>query len=462
MNKYYIVILISLILSCKNTNQTNFKVQNQFSKTDVLSDLEFLKTSLENTHINLYAYTSKSEFEENYSKVKHEVKKDSFSILEGVKIFQKVVSKANNGHTRIPFPVQSYISFAQNGGTIFPLEVAIENGKVLIRKNWSKNLGIKIGDELTNINNIPINKILKKIYPQISAERLYFKNVQLENLTLPRFYWLVFGEQITFKVKVIQKGEQSTYRLKSIKAIEEYEMKRDDIIKHDKLLKMLSNNTAYIRPGDFGGNLDKYKQFIDSSFIEIKNKKNLIIDLRNHSGGDDEFGDYLVSYIANKPFLWSSKFQLKTSTLLKEHTRQTKDTTQRYWKYILEHKNGEIYDYDFGFYKPQPIAKRYQGKVYVLVNRQSYSQSTVTTAQIQDHGFGTIVGEETGEYPNLYASIFNYKLPKTGISVDISKGKINRVSGIDNNKGVVPNIIIKDHLLDEKDEILERLLKKIE
>lgn len=464
MHKYYIVIILVTIFSCKNRIEINFKAQNQFSQADVLSDLEYLKTSLEDTHINLYAYTNKTEFEDNYNKVKKEVKKDSFSVLAATKIFQKVVSKANNGHTRIPFPVQSYVTYAQSGGTIFPLEVAIENGKVIVRKNWSENSNIKVGDELKSINDLSIDEVLQKIYPQISAERLYFKNAQLENLTLPRFYWLIFGEQKAFDLDIISNNIKTSYNLLPIKVIEEYEIKRDDILKHNMLFKLLSKEIAYIKPGDFGGDIDKYKQFIDSSFVEIKDKKieNLIIDLRNHSGGDDAFGDYLVSYIANKPFKWSSKFQLKTSKHLKENTRKYRDTTQRYWKSILEHKDGEVYDYDFGFYEPQPLTKRFQGKVYVLVNRQSYSQSTVTAAQIQDYNFGTIVGEETGEYSNLYASIYSYQLPKTGVVVEVSKGKINRINGINNNKGLVPDIILKDHLLDEKDEILDELIKKIE
>jgi len=179
MNKYYIIILIfsvCLMLNCNKEKQTNFKAQNKFSKADVLTDLAFLKSSLEDTHINLYAYVTKTEFEENYTNVKNDIKKDSFGVLETTKIFQKIVSKVNNAHTRIPFPVQEYISFAKNGGTIFPLEIVIEEGKVLIRKNWSNNSGIKVGDQLTSINKVSIDKILEKIYTQISAEHLYLKN----------------------------------------------------------------------------------------------------------------------------------------------------------------------------------------------------------------------------------------------------------------------------------------------
>ncbi|WP_276391806.1 S41 family peptidase [Eudoraea chungangensis] len=445
------------------TNSCLVLAQNQFSKYDVLSDLVFLKTSLEKTHINLYAYTSKEEFAQNYYEVKKDVeKKDSLSLLETINQFQKVAAKANNAHTRIPFPVETYIAFAQAGGTIFPLELAFENGKALLRKNWS-NKELKLGAVLKTINGKDIEDILQEIYPQISAERLYFKNAQLEMLSFPRYFWRVFGEYDEFEVVFKENGVLSTYKLKAIRAIEDYEMKRNDILKRDMKLSFLPSSTAYLQPGDFGGDLVKYQQFIDSAFMEIRGKfiENLIIDLRNHSGGDDAFGDYLVSYIANKPFNWNSKFQLKSSKLLKEDVRKNRDSTERYWKSILMHKDGEIYDYEFKPYQPQRRSKRYDGQVYVLVNRQSYSQSTVTAAQIQDHGFGIIVGEETGEYPNLYASIFSYKLPKTGIGVDTSKGRIFRVSGAKNNRGVIPDIIIKDQLLDEKDEVLDGLLEKL-
>lgn len=452
------IILHLVIIMCSFQSQAQ-----QFSKQTVLSDLDYLKKSLKDTHFNLYAYTTKKDFQQNYKKVKQSIQNDSFSVLEVKKLFQQVVSSINNGHTRIPFPVTEYIAYAQSGGTLFPLEVAIENRKALVRKNWSNTKNIKTGSELVSINGQPIESVFKDIYPQISAERLYFKHAQLENMSLPRFYWLVFGEVEDFDVEVLQNGKLSNYHISAIKAIEDFEMKREDILKHERVFKALSQATAYIQPGNFGGDLDQYKQFIDSSFTEINSKsyKNLIIDLRNHSGGDDAYGDYLVSYIADKPFMWASRFQLKTSKQLKEHTRKHRDTTQAYWKSILEHKDGEIYDYEFDNYIPQPESKRFIGKVYVLVNRQSYSQSTVTASQLKDYGWATIVGEETGEFPNLYASIYSYTLPKTEVTVEVSKGKIERVSGADNGRGLLPDIQIRDHLLDETDEILEGLLNRI-
>lgn len=456
------VCLIKLIFLASLCCCSNLAAQKRFAKKEILEDLNFLRESLEETHYNLYAYTSKLEFDNNYHAVKSEVKKDSFSLLEVTSIFQKVISKANNGHTEIGFPGTSYGEYAHAGGTIFPLEIAFEEEKHLIRKNWSDNDGIQVGSEILSINGISMTEILSEIYPLISAEHIYFKNAKLELYSFPRFYWQVYGKQDRFKVSVQYGDTTKTFTIDAIEVIDGFEIKRTELISPKRILKFFGKS-AYLKPGNFGGDKEKYQQFIDSVFSQILERKsnNLIVDLRNNGGGDDSFSDYLVSYFADKPFKWNSSFKLKTSQFLKEHIRKNYDTTDTYWQNALNHKNGEIYNYEFKEHQPQPAFKRFKGNVYILVNRQSYSQSTVTAAQIQDYGFGTIVGEETGEYPSLYASIFQFALPNTGTSVNVSKGFITRVNGNIEEQGVVPDIFIKDHLLDEKDEIMEVLLKRL-
>jgi len=454
---YKILLVVSIFSFIK------LQAQNHFTKTEVMEDLSYLRESLEEAHFDLHAYTPKSEFDANYEKVKQEIKKDSFSLLEATSIFQKVISKANNGHTEIGFPANSYGAYAQAGGTLFPLELAFEDGKALVRKNWSTEDAIKTGSQILGINGVSMTKILSDIYPFISAERSYFKNAKLELYSFPRYYWQVFGEKDSFTVKVKSGGNTKTHVLDAVDLIQGYEMKRKELIDSERKLEFIGES-AYVKSGSFGGDETKYREFIDSAFAQIKERKskNLIVDLRNNGGGDDSYSDYLVSYFADKPFKWNSSFTLKTSEILKEHARKTYDTTKVFWQSVLNHKNGEVYDYEFEEYDPQPKADRFSGNVFVLVNRQSYSQAAVTAAQIQDYGFGTIVGEETGEYPSLYASIFSFKLPNTHIPVNVSKGKIVRVNGSTLEQGVIPDILIRDHLLDEKDEILEGLLQRIQ
>lgn len=458
-HQYILAVFLFLIFSQYSIAQQSEK---KFGRNEIIEDLDYLNNSLKDAHYNLYAYTSEKDFSENYQNVKQSIVKDSVTLLQATTIFQKVISVVNNGHTEIDFPGASYRKYAYSGGTLFPLEIAFENNKSLIRKNFSDNPDIKIGSEIISINGILMKDILAQIYPQVSAERTYFKNAKIEMISFPRLYWQVFGKQDNFQIKIRSNGAVKKHSIKAVNLIEGYEMKRTEVL-NSKMELTFFDKSAYLNPGNFSGDEQKYQRFIDSAFVEIKkrNSKNLIIDLRNNAGGNDSFSDYLVSYFADKPFKWNSEFTLKTSQFLKEHTRKNNDTTSAYSQKILTHKDGEIYNFEFEDYQPQPKQKRFTGVVYVLVNRQSHSQSAVTASQIQDYKFGTIVGEETGDFPTLYASQFQYTLPNTGIVVKVSKGQIVRVNGSKKPEGVIPDIMIEDHLLDEEDEILNGLMKKL-
>lgn len=455
-----LAVFIFFSLSAQTTQaQSN---SGLLPKSKVMEDLDFLYESLIESHYHVYAYVTENDFKSTYQKVRESIAKDSLNLLAATTTFQQLISAINNGHTEITFPGQSYAEYAYAGGTLFPLEIAFEDNKPLIRKNWSDIKDIKVGSELVSVNGIPIEEILSKIYPQISAERPYFKQVKLELFSFPRYYWQLFGKQDTFNVEIQSNGKVNQYSLDAIRVIEDFEMKRDEILNARMELKFLGES-AYLNPGSFGGDETNYQMFIDSSFVKIHEMKSkqLIIDLRNNSGGDNSFSDYLISYFADTPFTWNSTFTLKSSELLKDHVRKNNDTTTRYSKEILSHTNGEIFEFAFDKIQPQALEKRFKGDVYVLVNRQSHSQSAVTAAQIQDYGFGKLVGEETGDYPSLYASVFRYPLPNSGIIVQVSKGYIVRVNGSTKAQGVLPDIFIKDYLLDEKDEILEGLLERL-
>ncbi|WNB18439.1 S41 family peptidase [Marivirga arenosa] len=450
---FSLLVFINLNLFSQN--------EKYYSNEEIKSDLDFLFKALKETHYNPNEFIKPEAFDSIYHQLKYDIKEDSLSILEIINRFQFLTSAVQNGHTAIEFPIPQYLEYAKGGGTVLPIEIAFQDQRPLIRKNWS-DMNIEIGSELVGINGKKIEEILEKIYPHISAESKYFKQAKLELFSLPRYYWQIYGKVDEFSIEIKYEGQLKTHKVKAINAIEDYEMKRNPIIDGERFFKFY-DYAAYLKPGNFDGELSKFKAFIDSAFLEINkaNKPNIIIDFRNNAGGNDSHSDYLVSYIADEDFKWNSSFSLKSSQILKDYILENQDTsTSKFYKSVFDHENGSIYEYQFDSYKTQEIEKRYKGNVYLLVNRQSHSQSTVAAAQIQDYGWATIVGEETAEYPTLYASIFPFTLPNTGITVNISKGKIVRVNGSEKHEGVMPDIRIKDYLLDEHDEILLELLKR--
>ena len=432
-----------------------------YTQEQVKKDLKTLYKTLPEAHYDAFAYTSEAHFNQTFESLLGSVKNDHYSELDVIGLYQQLVSSLDNGHTEIDFPVGPYVEYAQAGGTVFPLEIAFEHGKPLVRKNFSAQ-DIQPGSEVISINGVPFVDIAARIYPHVSAEREYFKQAKIEVYSFPRYYWQVFGQQDSFVVSLRSGNTMTIHTLSAVDVFSGYESKREEVLNANMTLTFYPQ-AAYINPGNFSGDEQAYRAFIDDAFKQIKlnNSHNLIIDLRNNGGGNDSFSDYLVAYLADKPFKWNSHFSLKTSAVLKADTLKNRDTSDPYWQDVLKHENGERYRYDFDAYQPRPSAERFNGKVFVLVNRQSHSQSAVTAAQIQDYGWGTIVGEETGDYPSLYASQFHYALPETGIVVKISKGRIVRVNGSEKQEGVIPDIAIKDHLVDEHDEILDALLMQL-
>ena len=158
MRTFFISIL--LLLSIQSFGQ----LKTQFSKQEVLDDMQYLYTSLQDTHYDLYLYTTKEKFTQNYNAIKNSVEKESLSLLETTNMLQRIVTAANNGHTEIEFPIQSYKQYAANGGTVFPLEIAIEDAAYFVRKNWSPNKIIPVGAEILSINGRSMEDILAKIY----------------------------------------------------------------------------------------------------------------------------------------------------------------------------------------------------------------------------------------------------------------------------------------------------------
>ncbi len=436
----------------------------EFSSHSVKEDFDYLYQSIQLTHYNLFAFQAKKKYDSLYDQLRISLPADSLTLLQTVTHYQRLVSFANTGHCEIDYPARSYIDYAYAGGTVFPLELAFENDRAFIRKNFSSDPQIAVGDELLAIGDMTIKEILQQLYPLVSAERSYFKNAKVEFTSFPRLLFQLNGRKDSWTIQVRNKKSRiSKTEIKAVSVID-YETKRNgEVVNPQKKLKFYGN-IAYLNAGQFGSNDADgemvFKKYIDSSFSVIKQQKvkYLIIDLRNNPGGHNAYSDYLISYFAHKPFKWYAEFSVKTSKILKEQILLQADTTDDYSRAILSNTDGKVFRYDFPVYNPIESSKRFEGKVYVLINRQTYSMAAVSAALIQDNKFGKIVGEETGDVPTLYASQFSYKLPQTGIVVKVPKSYIIRVNGSKRLEGVKPDIYIQDHLIDDNDEILDKLL----
>ena len=447
----------------------------KYPQNQIVEDFEYLYKNLEASHYDLFTNTSKRNYDKAYKSTLVSVK-DSMSSIQVFRLFQPFVALDQHEHCQI-LPFNLYGEYYENDGTVFPLNLCFRNDKVYVINNFSSDTTIVPGDEIVSLNGTPITKILDEMLTFFSGESNYLKNVWIEMITFPRSYWMVFGSCEKFKLE-LKKAQGYLYNC-SLNAIttEDYEEKlkmQKPMFDNRREFHFENKNTAYLHPGGFT-NLNakneheasdnrKFCQFIDSAFIEMHNLKtqNLIIDLRNNGGGINTFSDYMLTYIADKPFRFSEKFMVRTSKLTKEFWKDVDDSTLFGLKNdIMTKEDGSRFEYTLPYNQPRADSLRFNGKVYVLINRYDLSQAVFTAAMIQDYKFGILVGEETADYSSLFGSSQTFELPNTKLIVEYPKAFIVRPNGNEKAKGVIPEHIVKDDIFSKEDEILEYTLNLI-
>ena len=107
--------------------------------------------------------------------------------------------------------------------------------------------------------------------------------------------------------------------------------------------------------------------------------------------------------------------------------------------------------------------QRFQGDVYVLINRHSYSNAVTAAAILQDYKFAVVIGEETADLASTLGAMEHFTLEETGIRVGFPKAQIVRPNGDPTRRGVIPDLHIQTPLIEgEEDPVLKTVLARIE
>ena len=482
MNKSIAIISAMLItvIACLS-QQASAQSAEKYSAQEVKDDLKDMYETLEKSNYDLYAIVEKEEMDNAYQTIMHSIN-DSLTPLEIYRIFQPFVAKVGMSHCNLSRPWGEYSKILNLEATMFPIHLHFSQGKVYVKDNFSTNKLINESDEVLSLNGTPIDQLLTKLYKNMSGPSDYFNASILEAYSFPRLYWLFNGECQEFKLKIkTRDGKELDIILNAISG-NELETQLANLSTDDKPERefhMINNTLAYLRPGKFSnadGNGDvqdqntwdnnEFCQFIDSAFLEFNKKKSkdLILDLRDNTGGDNAFSDYMIAYFATKAFGISSRFSKKTSQIMKDFWKDVDSPeAQEQKEQIMSLENGSYFDLNIADTDPHAAeSKRFNGEVYVLINRYSYSNAAYVAAIIQDYKFGEIIGEETSEEVSTYVPMRTFKLPNTQITVSSPSGFAVRPSGDTTLRGVVPDHIVYDDVFTDKDEILEYTVKLIE
>ncbi|MDX1998512.1 MAG: S41 family peptidase [Thermoanaerobaculia bacterium] len=453
--------------------------EKPFPAEVVRADFAELYDRLRESHFDLYARRPKSEYDALYAEMQRGFDR-ALELPAVQQAFQRFVAFGRVAHARIDEAGSAYEAFRAGGGKALALRIRVVAGKTYVVRNLSGNERIAAGDELIALDGQPLAEVLDRLGRHVSADNDYLRDTLFE-MRFPALVWQEWGERASFRVTI---GKPDGTRFdtevlaRSRAEAQAFDGQQPAALELDwsrREAKLLPDGVAYLRPGPFYDDAPEaanpwdptsFVRFLDDAFERFlaAGATRLLIDLRDNPGGDNSFSDPMVAWFADEPFGFTKEFRIKVSRATTESNAKRLpqsppgSITHQFDAAYRAHQPGETFVFDLPAAAPRP-GKRFTGRVYLLVNRHSYSNTATVAALAQDYGFAQILGEETSDLATTYGAMESFELSRTGITVGYPKARILRPSGKLDDRGVVPDVAIPTPVVETPDDpVLERAL----
>ena len=472
----FLPALCVFVFSCSSTRQSKFHPNKKYTAQVLRQDLSLLKEILESNHPSLYWYTTKDSLDNFFNTTINSIT-DSLTELEFKNKVAWFISKIHCGHTAVRSSKQYGKYFVGKRVAQFPLSLKIWNDTaVLISTAFRSDSILKRGTIVTSINGRSSKQLLDSMSKLISSDG-YSKNFsqQLISFNYPYYYRNTFGLDSQYRIQYIDSTGQTRIatfknfipvvdtsrrqRPQPLPALTKKEQRKLSQLNLRSLIIDTSLNTAFMRISTFSdGSL---KSFFKTSFRKMKHDgiKNLVIDLRENSGGNVMSSTRLTQYLAEKPFIIadtvaaiSRSFKHKKYIkpwfvywLSMHFTGRRKSDNRIHFRYFERHQFNPKNNHHF------------DGQVYVVAGGYTFSAATLVTGALKGQKNVTVVGEETGggSYGNsamhlpvvtlpaskvrivlpLYRLVINKNNPKTGRGifpdVEVPPSSLSIKKGVD-------------------------------
>ncbi|WP_291844746.1 S41 family peptidase [Maricaulis sp.] len=456
-------------------------VERLFAPDIIRAEFDQLYAGLQAAHVDLFAATPRSVMDRHHAEIRAGFNAP-LPRTEIERAFQTFTALARHAHARIESDGRDYGAYREAGGRVLPVNISIRAGRVLVESHASGVGALQPGDEILAFNGMPNTVWMPRLLRHVSAETPRFGQTLLE-FQLRRLVWQEWPELDTASLDVRHAdGSQSRITL-PFRNSEEMEIAGFVGAPQFRLdtqeARLIGDDIAYLRPGPFyntmpGGDVwdpTGFVAFVDESFADFQaaSADTLIIDLRDNPGGDNSFSDPMLAWIADRPFRFASHFTVRVSPQSTAANQARLDAMETpggmsalYAELYAQSPDGALIEIDLPWTEPRPSGDRFDGAVYVLVNRYSFSNAVTVAAMVQDYGFGSIVGETTADMATTYGAMETFSLDTTGIRVAYPKAHIIRPDGVSESHPVTPDIALDmPDLRGTDDVVLDQLVDLI-
>lgn len=430
------------------------KAQN-ISKDQAISDIDTLFHTLVEVHPNLYGNIGKSSIDSQIANVKADIK-ESVSSIELYQRLAPIVAQIGDAHTTLALPYREVMIKAGKYIPVFPT-IDSNTGKMYVKA--SVDNAVPYDSEILSINGISAADMVNQMKAYIGGEREFFRLTMIDSNIMGMFHMLFPATEYAISYREPDEKQDKSITLQAVDA----EKLNSGLVLSPKILKLMEEHggdapytfritddkKVAIMNFDVCQDVKGMEQFADSMFTTLRqqNIKDLIIDVRFNGGGNSNVGDVLLKHIAPKPFAQFGK------TLVKVTPTTIALTGDRYEKpdtHVIPENPASRHE-------PLPEAKRFSGNVYLLTSHTTFSSAASFAWAFKEAGCGTVIGEETGGMSVHYGDVITFRLPNSGLAVNVSHKRF-WLPGADENDihGVLPDVSCP------QDSALETILNSLQ
>lgn len=446
----------------------------KYSPKELQEDYTVFRKALETTYPSLYRFTD-SLIMSKYLDDNFKLLNQPESEIEFYKLIATTCAKVNDEHL-IPTPSKDYYRALENTHHYFPFSLKIIDRRFYVLHAAQPDSAVPVGSEILSINGKPVEEILNTLLPTIPSDGYIqtFNTRHLEDYSMTEEenlfdlnYPIFIADTATYRIEFIDITDPSKKKITTVAGLD-YKSYKRFFYGRNKLeapleFKYIKKNVAYLRISSFlKWHRTRFKQdfnaLYDSVFsaLNVKNTKNLILDLRNNEGGDGT-GEKLLTYLMTKPYRHFEAAEVKFTGYapVADYLENGKDPF--FADSLADRSNTGMYRLKKAYMpmldEQQPDINHYKGKLYVLINGASGSMATVVAAFLKGNGRAIFIGEEGGGTMegNTSHQTARLVLPHTKIRIAIPLIKTTNAVPFTKGRGVDPDY----HFTPRIDDVLK-------
>ena len=519
MNKsFFIVCILSVLTSCKSVKNYNAKIESLHSVKNLRQDIDDIYRQLQKNHPKLYQYTSKSVLDFKIDSLKKSITMPLNS-RAFYKVLAPVITNVRQGHLSISsankrFTKKESKALKKKMFEFYNLDFEYIDNKLWVVNTKGKDSSF-IGSEVVKIDNEFIDDLIKTYKTRFASDGY---NKTLKNRVVGRYFSSFYYKDKGYvdSLKMTLKNKDSLF-VKTLKRISKNKKRVGNdsikikkpkptkaqvrIAKAKKKQKKKENRKRgfFIKRNQYNRNFEfigkdslvaymnirsftkgNYKRFYKESFkkIDSAKTKHFILDLRDNGGGRVSEIDYLYSYFVNKPYTFIEPSEVTSRTpvfnYMMSGSTGLKILGSAFAPFVLTADILHTKKKDDKFYfkfkqtrvrKPKDL--NYKGKMYVLINGNSFSASSLISTHLKAEKRAVFVGEETGgAYNGCVAGFYKiYELPTSKLKARIGLMQIETpYKQQPDGYGVKPDVVINPTIADrlsKQDSELNWILQDI-